>query len=401
MLPLPLPDHRLCLDRIEITPHAIILSLHAAAPVAPCPGCAQPARQVHSHYTRFAHDLAIQGRAAFLRLTARRFFCRTPGCPHRIFCEQFPALLARHAQATARLHETHRDIGMALGGQPGARLAKKLGMPTSPDTILRRVKQPSPAGAADQPARIVGVDDWAMRKGHTYGTIIIDLERSVVLELLPGRDGVELKAWLGRHPEVEVLSRDRWSAFAEAAAEAVPQARQVADRFHLLKNAREALERFLDRYAGRIAEAFATPAPGLAAPAAGPAAPAEVVPGPALAGPPQARPEGVGQPPAAAGQLTARQQQRLERYHEVRSGHTEGQSLRRIARELHLSKTTVLRHLRAGQCPDWRPGRTGGSHRAVAGRPVPRADRRLAGGREPQRGGVASAVAGRGPRARV
>lgn len=137
MLPLPLPDPRLCLDRVELTPHAIALSLHAAAPAAPCPGCAQPARQVHSHYTRPAHDLAIQGRATVLRLTARRFFCRTPGCTRRIFCQQFPALLARHAQATTRLHETHRDIGMALGGQPGARLAKKLGMPTSPDTMPR------------------------------------------------------------------------------------------------------------------------------------------------------------------------------------------------------------------------------------------------------------------------
>src|SRR3954453_12952561 len=96
-----------------------------------------------------------------------------------------------------------------------------------------------------------------MRKGQTYGTIIIDLERSQVLELLPGRDGTELKTWLGRHPEVEVLSRDRWAAFADAASEAAPQATQVADRWHLIKNAREALERFLDRHSARIAEAFA------------------------------------------------------------------------------------------------------------------------------------------------
>ncbi|HEX5269972.1 MAG TPA: transposase [Gemmataceae bacterium] len=111
----------------------------------------------------------------------------------------------------------------------------------------------------------------------------------------------------------------------------------------------------------RIAEVFATPAPGLAAPAPGPAAAAGVVPGPALAGPPEGPPEEVGQAPVAAGQLTARQQQRLERYHELRRRHTEGQSLRRIAREMRLSKTTVLRHLRSGQCPDWRPGRTGPS----------------------------------------
>jgi hypothetical protein len=177
-------------------------------------------------------------------------------CPRRIFCEQLPDLLAKHAQSTTRLHATHRDIGLALGGEPGSRLATRLGMPTSPDTLLRRVKHGSPSNTAAPTPRIIGADDWAMRKGQTYGTIIIDLEHSEVLELLPGRDGGELRTWLGEHPEVEVLSRDRWAAFAEAATEAAPQARQVADRWHLIKNAREALERFLDRYSGRIAEAF-------------------------------------------------------------------------------------------------------------------------------------------------
>jgi transposase len=362
LLPLSLPDPGLCLDRVEITPQAVFLCLHAIAPTAPCPGCAKTAHRVHSHYTRSAHDLPFQGRPALLRLTARRFFCHSPGCPRRVFCEQFPALLARHAQATTRLHATHRDIGMALGGQPGARLAEKLGMPTSPDTLLRRVKQFSPANATDQPARIVGVDDWAMRKGHTYGTIIIDLERSVVLELLPGRDGVELKTWLGRHPEVEILSRDRWSAFADAATEAAPQARQVADRFHLLKNAREALERFLDRYASRIAEVFVASAQDPASPASAPAVGPQAASPLPVAAPAEVAPEAVAETSPALGQpRTARQQQRLERYNEVRRRHEEGQSLRRIAREMHLSKTTVLRHLRSGQCPDWRPGRTGPS----------------------------------------
>jgi transposase len=361
LLPLLLPDPRPCLDRVEITPQAVILCLRTTAPDAPCPLCARPARQVHSRYTRSAHDLPIQGRPALLRLTARRFFCRTDDCQRRVFCEQLPALLAKHAQTTTRLHATHRDLGLALGGEPSARLAAKLGMPTSPDTLLRRAKQPRPDSAA--PPRVIGVDDWAMRKGHTYGTIIIDLERSAVLELLPGRDGVELKAWLGRHPEVEVLSRDRWAAFAEAAAEAAPQARQVADRFHLLKNAREALERFLDRYAGRIADVFAASAREPAVQAGGPAvaqgvasaapsdSPAGVTPGASAGAPPTAQPQ----------QPTARQRQRLERYHEVRRRHAEGQSLRQIARAMRLSKTTVLRYVRSGQCPDWRPGRAGPS----------------------------------------
>ena len=361
MLSLLLPNPGLCLDRVEITPQAVILGLRTTAPAALCPRCAQPARQVHSHYTRSAHDLPIQGRPALLRLTARRFFCGASDCPRRVFCERFPGLLAKYAQATTRLADTHRDIGLALGGEPGSRLAAKLGMPTSPDTLLRRVKQLRPESIP--PPRVVGVDDWAMRKGHTYGTIIIDLERSVVLELLPGRDGVELKTWLGRHPEVEVLSRDRWTAFADAAAEAVPQARQVADRFHLLKNVREALERFLDRYAGRIAEVFAVSAQAPAVQAPCPAVGREVAPAAPSVPPAKATPGTAAGTPSTVGrrQPTARQQRRLERYHEVSRRHTEGQSLRQIARAMRLSKTTVLRHVRSDQCPDWRPGRAGQS----------------------------------------
>ena len=118
-------------------------------------------------------------------------------------------------------------------------------MSTSADTLLRRVKN-IPVEATPAP-RYVGVDDWAIRKGQSYGTILIDLERGCVLDLLPGRDGVALKAWLLEHPGVELITRDRWPAFAIAAAEAAPQAQQVADRWHLLKNLREALERLLAR----------------------------------------------------------------------------------------------------------------------------------------------------------
>jgi transposase len=293
LLPLLPPDPGLRLDRIAITDQAVTLSLRITVPAAPCPLCAQPARQVHSHYPRHARDLPIQGRPTVLRLTVRRFFCRNQDCPRRVFCEPIPHLLSRHARSTMRLTDTHRHMGLALGGEPGSRLAAKLGMPTSPDTLLRRVKQARPNAVPAPTPRVVGVDDWAMRKGHTYGTIIIDLERSEVLELLPGRDGVELKTWLGRHAEVEILSRDRWASFADAAASAAPQAKQVADRWHLLKNVREALERFLDRYAGKIAETFAEPAQAAVTPTPEPATVQNVAPPPASeppAGPPSDHP---------------------------------------------------------------------------------------------------------------
>ena len=150
-------------------------------------------------------------------------------------------------------------------------------MPTSPDSLLRRVKQ-----APDEPApapRYVGVDDWAIRKGQRYGTILIDLERGRVLDLLPGRDGAALQAWLKGHPGVELITRDRWAAYAQAAAAGAPQARQVADRWHLLKNLREAVERLLGRMAAAVQESLRESAPiaelpptaGVMAPIAAPA----------------------------------------------------------------------------------------------------------------------------------
>ncbi len=364
-------DPGLCLDRVEITAQTVTLCLRTTAAVVPCPLCTRPAHQIHSRYSRSAHDLPIQGRPALLRLTARRLFCRTAHCPRRVFCEQLPGLLAKHAQSTARLQATHRHLGLALGGEPGSRLAAKLGMPTSADTLLRRVKRPVLDSVTPSPPRVVGVDDWALRKGHTYGTIIIDLERSAVLELLPGRDGVELKTWLGQHPEVEVLSRDRWAAFADAAAEAAPQAQQVVDRFHLLKNVREALERFLDRYAGRIAEVFAKPSQLAATPRIDSAQGQEVSPPASAVISSEVGGDALPETPATSAprrslsaprrSLSAKQQQRLERYQEVRRRQASGQSHCHIARALRLSRNTVSRYTRAEQCPDWRPGRAGPS----------------------------------------
>jgi transposase len=190
-----------------------------------------------------------------------------------------------------------------------------------------------------------------MRKGRVYATIIIDLERGQVLELLPGRDGAGLKAWLGQHPEVEVFSRDRASAYAEAAAEAAPQAMQVADRFHLLKNAREALQTFLERHAGQIRAAFAE---AEKQPGGMPAGQAPLAPRPVAGGhaPAPARPAGTRPP-------TARHQTRLERWNEVRRRHAEGQPLQRIARQMHLTWRTVRRYVQSDRCPGRQPGRPG------------------------------------------
>jgi transposase len=238
---------------LSINSDAISVHAEPTEPTAACPDCGHASDRVHSRYARRIGDLPVQGRRLVLRLVTRRFYCRRPDCRRRIFCERLPGLAAAHARTSGPLTESHRDIGFALGGEAGARLAGKLAMPTSPDTLLRRVKS-----APDQPApppRYVGVDDWSLRKGQRYGTILVDLERRRVIDVLPGRDGEALKQWLRDHPQVEVIARDRWTAYAKAATEAAPQAKQVADRWHLLKNLREAVERLLARHPDEIRQA--------------------------------------------------------------------------------------------------------------------------------------------------
>jgi transposase len=347
------PGAGLRLEDLVLTPTTAVVLLLSTAPTAVCPQCGAASDRIHSRYRRIVADLPGQGRGVVLRLVVRRFRCIRPDCSQRIFCERLPEVLPPHARSTTRLSQAHRDIGLALGGEPGSRLAGLLDMPTSPDTLLRRVKawpgQPAP------PPRCIGIDDWAIRKGRRYGTIVIDLERGRVLDLLPGRDGVALKAWLREHPGVEVVTRDRWAAFAQAVAEAAPQAHQVADRFHLLRNLREAVERLLGRMSPAVHEALRDPPPGTLADPAESSAPATD------ASPGAARGVGVdrgSEPPSLREQ--ARQEKRgrrAERYRRVRELRDQGLSMRRIAGEVGLEVKTIRRYLRTHRCPDWNPGR--------------------------------------------
>jgi transposase len=338
-------------DAVVLDGASVTLLLRTTSAAACCPGCSRPSHHVHSPYARTIRDLPYQGRPTTLRLTARKFFCRNPDCSRAVFCERLPDLAAPHAQSSPRLNDAHRAIAFALGGEPGARLAGALGMPTSPDTLLRRIQQTATEQAPTP--RVLGVDDWAIRKGQNYGTILVDLERGEVIDLLPGRDAETLKRWLQDHPGVEVVSRDRASSYAQAAAEAAPGAVQVADRWHLLKNAREAVERFFERHRAQI-QAVAGSLTGSVV-ATGPT--------PGEAKQEETTPEDteVAQPPteceaAEESAEEAKRRQRQDRFEQVRRRHGEGQPIRLIARETGLSRNAVRRYLREGRCPDWRPG---------------------------------------------
>jgi transposase len=294
-----------------------------------------------------------------------------------------PGFAEPHARTTVRLRQAHESIGYALGGEPGSRLTMDLSMATSPDTLLRRVKQLKDAGAP--PPRFVGIDDWAWCKGQRYGTVVVDLERSVVVDLLPDREPNTVKVWLNEHPGVELISRDRWSDYAKASAEAAPQAQQVADRWHLLKNLREAIERLFERNSTVIAEALKaaeTPSEPVSNPITTEAGSRKAVAEPSCPEPSSAAgpksvelelPEQADGPsalppskPAAEssrrGVQRLRRQRRVERFEQVHERHKLGHSERRIARELGLSRKTVRRYLRSETCPDWSSGRRQRSH---------------------------------------
>jgi transposase len=352
LLPLELPRApdesclvRACLDVENLTVH-----LTTTAPTGACPLCGCDSPRVHSRYTRRLDDLPCLGRCVRLQAAVRRFVCPRSDCPRRIFTERLPGFAAPWARTTDRLRQTQTDIGSSLGGEAGARLAERMAITASPDTLLRRVKrlQYEPTG----PPRVVGIDDWAWRKRQCYGTIVVDLERGDVVDLLPDREAGTVAAWLKAHPGVEVVSRDRSATYAEAATEGAAGAVQVADRWHLLKNLREAVEGVLGRHSTVVNAALKAPEPPPEADrdlTAHPTDGAVPAAGPPPPGPP-AEPAPVS--PRLQGKR-ARRQELVERFDRVHELHKRGYPAARIARELGLSRRSVFRYLRRETCPAW------------------------------------------------
>ena len=229
-------------QRINETAETITVTAHAVTKSSDCPICGQTSRRVHSRYVRRIADLPSSGRRVKIHLVSRRFFCRHPGCRRRIFTERFDeAALSPWARRTGRLECIVHHLGLALGGKPGARFAERLMLPVSKDTLLRVVRRRS--FRKDGTLKVIGIDDWAWRRNHRYGTIVCDLRKRRVVALLPDREIATVKAWLADHPEIEVVSRDRGGGYGEATRKALPHATQVADRWHLMENASSA---FLD-----------------------------------------------------------------------------------------------------------------------------------------------------------
>lgn len=205
---------------------------------ATCPDCGTTSTSCHSRYDRTLSDLPISGAEVQLRLSVRRFRCRHAPCRRQTFSEPLAATFGhRYGRRIGRCDALLRAVAVALGGRPGARMMARLAVPWSRDTMLRILRRGDPMLAAPPLARVIGIDDFAWRRGHSYGSIVVDLERRQVIDLLPDRQRETVVAWLQKNPQVEIICRDRGPGYGAAANEAAPQARQVADRWHLFENA--------------------------------------------------------------------------------------------------------------------------------------------------------------------
>jgi len=336
-----LPDHRsLALDEVRLTADGIRVLVRSALPSGRCPQCCQPSGRVHSHYERTLRDLPWQGAPVRICWRSRKFFCDNPFCPQRIFTERLPEVAESYARTTCRMAKILLAIGLACGGEGGARLAERLAIPASPDGLLRAIRRAVLPEA--RTPRVLGVDDWAFRRGHRYGTILCDLERHCPVDLLPERSSEAFADWLRAHSGVEIVSRDRGDYYIKGATAGAPDAVQVADRWHLLKNLREALVRMVDRYCQQVQTAAR--AAVAAVEIASPDSPQENA--------------AIDDSPTSASMTRAerlkqeRRARRLARYERVVELDAQGVSRREIAEQLGMYRGTVQKFLAAGCFPE-------------------------------------------------
>jgi transposase len=306
----------------------ITLTLGARRRTAACPLCGRRARRMQSQYLRRVADLPIAGRRVALCLRVRRFFCRNRRCSRSIFAERFTDLVPAYGRRTVAQRQQLQALGCTAGGSVGARLARLQGVPASRDTVLRLVRA-MPAPEAKTP-RVLGVDDWAKRRGCSYGTILVDEEAHRPIALLADRTADTFAAWLAAHAGIEVITRDRAAAYADGATRGAPDAVQVADRFHLVKNLGEALLQVVTAHRSQLAAAalsLVVVDEGLPIPSHVPSA--------------RADPE--------------RRARRVARYERLVALRALGWTHAAIAAEVGISQRTILRWLAASSFPERQP----------------------------------------------
>ncbi|HEV2659931.1 MAG TPA: ISL3 family transposase [Ktedonobacteraceae bacterium] len=333
--PTILPDPTsLHLVQLEVEGKVITATVQTTAPEAQCPQCACRSTRVHSRYIRRLADLPWLGCAMRLELHVRRFFCQHSDCQRQIFTERLPSVVAPYARRTLRLQDLFTLIGFALGGEAGQRLVAGMGLVTSPDILLRllhvaqETSHPTP--------RVLGVDDFSFRRRISFGTILIDLEKRVPVDLLPDREAETFAKWLIEHPGVEIISRDRGGDYARGGKQGAPNARQIADRWHLLKNLSESMQSFFLRKQPQLKAATQT----------------QETPSSSTQEALYDLPWYTGQSKRQEEKSQQYHQERVERYHTIHELASKQIDVTSIARKVGLSRQGVYNYLQMKQPPE-------------------------------------------------
>lgn len=323
------------IEQIQITENGLVIQVAATTPTSCCPLCSEVSSSIHCHYRRTLRDAPCVGQRVQLLLTVRKFTCRNPYCERKVFAERLPDFVEPWARMTIRCCQQITSIGLATCGKGGKKLAARLGMQTSRNTILRRIMElPDPSLRS---VVFLGIDDFAFRRGYRFGTILVNLESHRVVDLLPDRQAETAAQWMRQQPDLAVVSRDRGGEYASAAREGAPQALQCADRFHVVKNLTEAVQVLLARCQAEIQAENKPDEPG---------------------GDEQNKPiisieEWRPPEPAHVEKVRlARRAGRYARYQQVGELRQQGKKPQDIARQLGLSDRTVHRWLAAGAFPE-------------------------------------------------
>ena len=326
--------------RMEDAGEAVVISASCRAVSACCPRCGTPSSRVHGGYVRMVADGAAGGRPVLIALSVRRFRCLQPSCPQATFAEQADGVSARYQRRSVPLARMLAGFGLELAGRAAARLAGTLGIAAHPSTVLRLVMALPDPDVTSAP-EVTGVDDFALRKGYVYGTVLVNIETGDVIDLLPDREAGTLEAWLAAHPGAAVICRDRAGNYAEGARTGAPDAVQVADRWHLWHNLAGYAEKTVARHRGCLKE------PDPADNDGDEPEPAAAQDGPAGQAPSadQAAADGLLDVCGRERRIVTRTR---ERYTDIRARLDAGQSLGAISRATGLDRKTVQRFARAG-----------------------------------------------------
>ena len=331
--------------RIEDTGDAVVISASCVPSPECCPACGSPSARVHGGYSRTVADGAAGGRPVLIILRVLRFLCLDPSCPKATFAMQADGLTSRYCRRSVPLTGMLTGFGLELAGRAGARLAARLGIAVHSSTILRLIAALPEREAATAP-EILGIDDFALRKGHMYGTVLVNMDTGDVVDMLPDREAATVEAWLKAHPGAAVICRDRAGAYAEAASAGAPDAIQVADRWHMWHNLAEYANKAVTRHRGCLLTAGHRAEAGEEGAGTG-REPAGTVPPDAF------QDEGGRERPLAA--------RTRARYADIRARLDAGHSQAEISRATGLARPTVRRFARAGSAEELLGGTARGS----------------------------------------